>query len=420
MIEANMENKMINKANNIIPKSENAVETTEIADLFPVVELSESELNKAKKIPIASLAALGSAFSQMPEAARTIVKTTTSEIATNETLFVGINPKGIPGYLLQNEYGTVGNIMQINEQGKQVITGRMRFKPVDGLPISNTTTTVVPFDPTMMVVAVALMTIEKKLDAIQKSIDKVIRFLENDKQSRQRGNLNTLAEIAEDYRRKGNDQDFCQSRNHTVQEIQRDARHNIEFYKRKISEAVKDKKLIHLSKDAQAYMESIKKDFAEYQLACYSYAYCAFLDTVLRKDFDEASIDSCRNKINRIAGRYNELFDECHSQIASYQRSSVENKVLGGIGKTANTLGKAIGNIPVIEKSPVDELLLDAGNALGGVNKNAVKSRVKALEFLEDNRMNFFLEGVETVGALYNQKNRMLIDGTNLYVFESV
>ena len=30
--------------------------------------------------------------------------------------------------------------MQINEQGKQVIAGRMRFKPVDGLPVSNATT----------------------------------------------------------------------------------------------------------------------------------------------------------------------------------------------------------------------------------------------------------------------------------------
>lgn len=406
--------------NNIMPEPSNTVEPADIADLFPVVNLSEREMSKAKKIPIASLAALGSVFSQMPEAARTIVKTTTSEIATNETLFVGINPKGISGYLLQNEQGTVGNIMQINEQGKQVIAGRMRFKPVDGVPVTDTMRTVVPFDPTMLVVAAALITIEKKLDGIQNSIDKVLRFLENDKQSKQRGNLKKLVEIAEDYRGKGNDPTFCNSRNQTVQEIQREAMQNIEFYKTEISKTVKDKKMIHLSKDTRTYMESIKKYFAEYQLACYLYAYCAFLDTVLRKDFDDASIESCRSKIERIAVHYNKLFEECHSHIASYQRSAVGNKVRGGIGKTANTLGKAIGSIPVIERGTVDELLTDAGHALKGINKGTVKSRVKALEPLEDNRMSGFLEGIDTIGALYNQHSRMLIDEKNLYVIEDI
>ena len=182
-----MDTNKIETSNSIEPKMDNSIEPTDISELFPVVELTENEISNAKKIPIASLAALGAAFSQIPEAARTIVKTTTSEIATNETLFVGINPKGIPGYLLQNEYGTVGNIMQINNQGKHVIAGRMRFKPVEGLPVASTTTTVVPYDPTMLVVAIALMTIEKKLDGIQNSIDKVLRFLESDKQARQRG-----------------------------------------------------------------------------------------------------------------------------------------------------------------------------------------------------------------------------------------
>lgn len=139
-----MDTNKMEPLNSIVTKMDNSIETTDITELFPVVELSESELSNAKKIPIASLVALGAAFSQIPEASRTIVQTTTSSIATNETLFVGINPKGVPGYLLQNEYGTVGNIMQINNQGKHVIAGRMRFKPVEGMPVSSTTTTAVP------------------------------------------------------------------------------------------------------------------------------------------------------------------------------------------------------------------------------------------------------------------------------------
>ena len=303
--------------------------------------------------------------------------------------------------------------------GEKGIDSRMLFKPIGEVSVENTITSIKSINPTMMAVAVALMEINRKLDGIQSSIDEVLRFLETDKQANQRGNLQTLAEIMEDFKRKGNDSKFCENRNHTVQEIQRDARHDIEFYKTRIETAVKKKKTFHSRKDVREYVDSITTNFAEYQLACYLYAYSTFLDTVLRKDFEEGSIDSCRSKIIRIAEDYDALFRECRAQIASYQRSSVGNKMVGGIGKTADTLGKAIRSIPLIEKGPVDELLLDAGDVLRDVNKDTVKAQVNNLEVLENNRMGDFLNGIGVVGALCNRKSAMITDGMNLYVFDS-
>lgn len=140
---------------------------------------------------------------------------------SDATLFVGINPKGIPGYLIENQYGTDGNIMQINEQGKRIIAGRMRFKPVDStLPVKETVQTTTPYDPTLMIIAVAIMEINKKLDKLQSSVDAVLKFLELEKQAKQRGNLRKLAEIADDYKVKCEDKDFCTNRNFIVQKIQ--------------------------------------------------------------------------------------------------------------------------------------------------------------------------------------------------------
>lgn len=412
--ELDMDTKKTETPRDIDSKIINVVNAMDFSDGFAVEEISERALNKAKKIPISNLALLGTAFSQMSEAARTTVTTVTSEIKM-ENLFVGIWPEGANGRLSINEIGaTVGNIM-----GEKGIDSRMRFKPIGEVPMENTITSIKPLDPTMVAIAVALMEINKKLDGIQSSIDEVLRFLETDKQAKQRGNLQTLAEIMEDFKRKGNDADFCKSRNHTVQEIQRDARHDIEFYKTRIETAVKKKKTFHSRKDVREYVDSITTNFAEYQLACYLYAYSTFLDTVLRKDFVEGSIDSCRNKITRIAEDYDALFRECRAQIASYQRSSVGNKMVGGIGKTADTLGKAIRSIPVIEKGPVDELLLDAGGVLRDANKDTVKTQVNNLEILENNRMGDFLNGIGIVGALCSRKSAMITDGMNLYVFDS-
>lgn len=412
--ELDMDTKKTETSRDNDSKIINVINAMDFSDGFAVEEISERALNKAKKIPLSNLVLLGTAFSQMSEAARTTVTTVTSEMKM-ENLYVGIWPEGANGRLSINKIGaTVGNIM-----GEKGIDSRMLFKPIGEVSVENTITSIKSIDPTMMAVAVALMEINKKLDGIQSSIDEVLRFLESDKQANQRGNLRTLAEIMEDFKRKGNDSKFCENRNHTVQEIQRDARHDIEFYKTRIETAVNKKKTFHLRKDIREYVDSIATNFAEYQLACYLYAYSAFLDTVLRKDFEEGSIDSCRNKITRIAEDYDALFRECRAQIASYQRSSVGNKMVGGIGKTADTLGKAIRSIPVIEKGPVDELLLDAGGVLRDANKDTVKTQVNNLEILENNRMGDFLNGIGVVGALCNRKSAMITDGMNLYVFDS-
>lgn len=412
--ELDMDTKKTETSRDINSEIINVINAMDFADGFTVEKISEMELNKAKKIPISNLALLGTAFSQMSEAARTTVTTVTSEIKT-ENLYRGIWPEGANGKLAFNINGaTVGNIM-----GEKGIDSRMLFKPIGEVPMENIITSIKPINPTMIAIAVALMEINRKLDGIQSSIDEVLRFLETDKQAKQRGNLQTLAEIMEDFKRKGNDADFCKSGNHTVQEIRRDARQDIEFYKTRIETAVKGKKTFHSQKDVCEYVDSITTNFAEYQLACYLYAYSTFLDTVLRKDFEEESIGSCRSKIIRIAEDYDALFRECRAQIASYQRSSVGNKVVGGIGKTADTLGKAIRSIPVIEKGPVDELLLDAGDVLRDANKDTVKAQVNNLEVLENNRMGDFLNGIGVVGALCNRKSAMITDGMNLYVFDS-
>lgn len=411
--ELDMDTKKTEVSRDINSEIINVINAMDFADGFTVEKISEMELNKAKKIPISNLALLGTAFSQMSEAARTTVTTVTSEIK-RENLYRGIWPEGANGRLAFNINGaTVGNIM-----GEKGIDSRMLFKPIGEVSVENTITSIKSINPTMIAIAVALMEINKKLDGIQSSIDEVLRFLETDKQAKQRGNLQTLAEIMKDFKRKGNDADFCKSRNHTVQEIQRDARQDIEFYKTRIETAVKEKKTFHSQKDVRKYVGSITTSFAEYQLACYLYAYSTFLDTVLRKDFEEESIGSCRSKIIRIAEDYDALFRECRTQIASYQRSSVGNKVVGGIGKTAGTLGKAIRSIPVIEKGSVDELLLDTGDALRDANKDAVKSQVNNLEILENNRIGDFLNGIGVVGALCNRKSAMITDGTSLYVFD--
>ena len=55
--------------------------------------------------------------------------------------------------------------------------------------------TQLPLDPTMLCMAVAIMSIEKKLDAIHEAQEEILAFLELKEQAKLKGNLNALADV---------------------------------------------------------------------------------------------------------------------------------------------------------------------------------------------------------------------------------
>ena len=389
------------------------------ANLFPIVKIPETNLDKYKKIPISGLAALGAAFSKIPDTARTITQTKSTSVALKETLFTAINPKGVSGFLKANEYGTDGNIIQVNEQGKQVIAGRMRFKPIDNLPLNETYSMTIPFDPTLMVVAVAVMAIEQKLDKIQESIESILQFLELDKQATQRGNLKKLAEIAEDYKMYCEDKTFCVNRNITVQSIQTQSLADIEFYREKISSHLKKQKSIHLSSNSDSLMYNVIREFAEYQLSCYLYSYCAFMDTMLRTDFSSKNLNQCKNRMLALAKEYDALYSDCYSQIKKYQRNSIDSRIVDGVGTAIKGLGKAVGTIPIIKDKKFEESLIEVGKKIDDKNACVIDRKLEIIEEFQDNRTSYFIDNLSSIDLMYNGENALLTDGENVYVLQT-
>lgn len=389
------------------------------SEAFPVVKISERQLSSYKQIPLASLASLGSVFSKLPEGARTIVQTVQKNVALKETLYVGINPNNIQGYIQANAFGENGNIMRINEQGKHVIAARKRYKAIDTLPIDETITTKLPIDPMMMVVAVALISLEQKLDSIQKSVENVLQFLKQEKQSKQRGNLNMLAEIMEDYKLNNENEKFCMSRATEVLAIKTTAYQDIDFYQNQIATELQKQKGIHGMKNSQNLLDSVTYQFAEYQLACHLFAFSSFLDIMLHKNFDAQAIQGTIEKMLTMAARYGALYDDCHSQIQKYQRTAIEAKIIDGVAIATKGLGKAIAAVPVIRDGSVDEALINAGDTLKKYNQESIEQNLLSFETFDCNRMTPFIENLQSVSLLYNAKNAMITDGETLYILQT-
>ena len=387
---------------------------------FPIVRPAEVDMARYNKIPMMGIAALGASFAQLPTAARTIIQSVTAHSAGGERLFVQVNPKGIQGALQTNVFGTNGNIMQLNHQGKNVIAGRMRYKElVSGVPATATTTTMVPFDPVTLMIAAALMNIEQKLAGIQKTAEEILQFLKLKEQTKQRGNLNTLVEILEEYKQNSGNEKLCNLRNVEVQTIKREANQSILFHQEQIAQRLQNQQVIHVAQNAQEMLGSVMTEFYEYQLACNIYSFASFIDVMLQRNFEKASLDAVALKIDEYAKHYSELYTACHAQIENYQRTAVEAQVMDGIGGIATFFGKAIASIPILRDGSVDEILIGAGQSIGKQNDEALRKSLEKFEQIEDSKMGPFVENVRTVNLLYNTPEGLLMDAENLYVLQA-
>ena len=291
----------------------------------------------------------------------------------------------------------------------------MYFKPVENMPLTQTTT-VMPFDPATMTVAVALMRIEEKLDALQKTAEETLQFLKLDKQSKQRGNLNALSDIFEECRRNGNDASFRALRNVEVQAIRREAQQNMLFYQGQVSRRLQEQSALHDSQAVRGMLNAVADEFREYQLSCYLYAFSTFLDVVLQGRFDDETLKAVSEKLQTYGQRYTQLYDRCRAQLEGYQKSAVDVWLRDGLGNVARTVGKALSNVPILRDGPVDEALTQAGDQLKQLNKNDLSACLQALEPLHDHRMATFAENIATLDHLCNDENALLTDGTFLYL----
>lgn len=67
---------------------------------FPIIRAADVDLSKYQKVPLMGIAALGAAFSTLPEAARTITNTVTTQVGTDTPVFAGFWPEGVVGRMV--------------------------------------------------------------------------------------------------------------------------------------------------------------------------------------------------------------------------------------------------------------------------------------------------------------------------------
>lgn len=354
-------------------------------------------LDECMKIPLVDIAALGTAFSQIVPALRTITTTGIGYIPVNMAGTDVLKSAGEGLY-----YGA-----HVTADGASVMTKWAQMGSMS---------TMMPINPAMIMMAAMLVNIEKKLDTIQDTQMKILSFLEQDKQAEQQGNLNVLTGILQGYKYNWDNTQYLQNHHMKVLDIKQLSEKNIIFYQEQIASAIKKLPGIHLDQAVKGAISDIGKLFSHYRMALYLFSFSSFLEVMLLGNFRQEYLDQVASKVQDYSEHYHVQFSNCHDMMKKFSADSVETKMLEGIGNAGKALGKFIGSVPVISQGPVDEWLQDSGKRLLQSNDEKVAKTIAMFTAEEKIGCEIFIDSIKNVGIISNQTKDILFDEDAMYL----
>lgn len=368
-----------------------AMSATELA---PLEVKNEISVQTYSKIPLSRLTALGTGFEPVVSA---IQQVTSHGQATSGFYKVTI-PKGTHLAQFKETSGFLGTAV-----GEHGIVGQAQLNPL-------------LCDPTMLLVAAALANIDKKLDAIQEVQQEMLDFLTQKEKSALKADLNFLMDIQNNYKYNWNSEKYKAANHAKVLDIRQEAARQIDFYQEQIKKQLGKKALLHSDHDVQKMLEKVQGEFKEYQLALYIYGFAYFLEVVLQENYEKAYLSAIAKRIDEMAFQYREFYSLAYSQIENLSKSSLQAHLFGGLSAINKGAGTAIAKIPGINKSQIDETLIEAGERIGAYKNRRVQTTMQQLLERQSSCVRPFIDNINAVNRLYNEPVTLIFNHDTLYL----
>lgn len=368
-----------------------AMSATELA---PLEVKNEISVQTYSKIPLSRLTALGTGFEPVVSA---IQQVTSHGQATSGFYKVTI-PKGTHLAQFKEKSGFLGTAV-----GEHGIVGQAQLNPL-------------LCDPTMLLVAAALANIDKKLDAIQEVQQEMLDFLTQKEKSALKADLNFLMDIQNNYKYNWNSEKYKAANHAKVLDIRQEAARQIDFYQEQIKKQLGKKVLLHSDHDVQKMLEKVQGEFKEYQLALYIYGFAYFLEVVLQENYEKAYLSAIAKRIDEMAFQYREFYSLAYSQIENLSKSSLQAHLFSGLSAINKGAGTAIAKIPGINKSQIDETLIEAGERIGAYKNRRVQTTMQQLLERQISCVRPFIDNINAVNRLYNEPVTLIFNHDTLYL----
>lgn len=390
-------NEIVERKNEIASATENM--------LFETRSDSISK-DKAISMPIAELSTLGAGVSSLIPVFNTVTQTIT------------MNSDGL--YKLAN--ASIGDTLKIAKNGNfwgafKTAEGGSKFAQLAAAdPITATSSIAVKANPAMLMMSVALFSIEKELGTISETTKQILSYMEIEKESEIEGDLVTLNEVISKYKHNWDNDRFIASNHKMVCDIQRTARKNMISFQKSVSEALNAKKLVVAKGQVNAALNDLLKKFQYYRLSLYTFGLASMTEIMLSGNFKEENISASVTEIRKNSDEYRELFSKCSIFLEKLSNGSIEANLLKGIGTAGNAVGKLIGSIPKIKDGQVDEFLQEKGGKLRHKATDISKETIALFSKVSDPNTGIFMRKMAEMIQIYDKTSEICFDKDNIYL----
>lgn len=345
-------------------------------------------------MPIENLLSLGVAFEPLTQ----LVQTAISGSGRSGIYFV--NTHGKTMFQLKGSSNYIGSLKTATNQ---VGGGQATMKAL-------------PCNPAMLFMAATLMTIEKKLDAIQKTQQDILAFLEQREIAKLRGNLNVLTDVLNNYKFNWDNEKYKDNKHILVQEIKKESEQSILLYRDQIAETLKKRSLFYSDQKVKDILKKLQNAFSNYQMALYVYSFSSFLEILLLENFSSDYLESVSKRMEKYAYHYRQLYTESYNIAENCINEAIQTKLKKNMGVASRTIGSVIAKTPVINKTQIDEKLVDAGEKVEEASLNKSSSVLKEFTYAKEDVTRAFIENIKTINKLSNTTVKYYFDESNIYI----
>lgn len=349
-------------------------------------------LQSYDRLPLDHAATLGSALGVVLELYRTLQKLVP---AGGHETYRAVVPAGVSAALTATPGGS--------KLVSMVQTAPKKLTPV-------------PVDPVSLVMAAALVAIDKRLDAVQAAQTEILDFLREQNEAGLRADLTTLSDVMQDYRFNWDNATFCTNKHLQVQEIRRSAEKNLLLYQRQVEDALSRIGKRQTDDDQHKCLAAAGGGFHYYRMSVYLYAFASFLEVTLLGNFRSDYLQNVYRKVESHDLKYRAFYTDCYDRIAEIASGSVESKAVRRFAGAQKAVGSFIGKLPVIRRGQLDEGLQAAGERLEGMEAQRTENILEQFRIHSESGAQLFLEKLTALDQLFNEETEYLVDGESLYI----
>ena len=400
--------------NNTVPASENS-ENVLREDQVSILSDAEEMLTEARKeigskttlsMPIAQLATLGAGVSSLIPAFHNVTSTVTF---SESGLYRVINAAAGEGLKASKDKSFFWGALKSANGGSKMA------RLVEAGPLSSTSEAAAAFDPTTLLVAVALFGIEQELGNIANMEKQILSFLESEKESEVEADVRTLGKIIDEYKYNWDNEHYVASNHKMVLDIQRTAQKNMISYQKAVTEIVSEKKHVSMQNKVNAAEENFLKKFKYYRLSLFTFSMASLLEIMLGGNYNEEYIARIQSELENYSHEYRELFAKASVYMEELNGISIEANVWKGVGKASNAVGKFIGKIPVVEKGLADEFLQYNGSKMVKKAESQEADMMAQLASVSNPNIRVFIDKMEDMIQIFNHTSKIYADNEQIY-----